>query len=173
VPWCVGGSTSATKKTHDPIITLSHSTLASGIVFVLLFSERFKKVNMKKWSWIIILAGAFASCSKHEAATDETVTSLAVNDDVYDSGWEQYANWQKTDSAGFQVYSTSKQIPAITQQVIDKATVITYSKVATSNPAYARFTEPIHLDYYFFPPDTKPLQGHFTGMMYTRGAISV
>ena len=132
-----------------------------------------KRRNLK-WSWILLMAGAFASCSKQEAEVEGTVNSLAVNDEVFDSGWEQYPNWQKSDSSGFQIYFTNRQIPAITQDVLDKATMISFSKVATSIPEYSRFTEPIHLDYYFFPPNTKPIPGHFHWYdVHTRGNVRI
>lgn len=116
---------------------------------------------MKQWFWTWMITAGLLSCSSNKAELDEIVTTLSVSDEIVATDWEQYTSWQVSDSANFDIHFTTRPLPALTQDVINRATVITYSKVTTNHIDFLRFNNPISLDYYFVPSNAKPIPGHF------------
>jgi hypothetical protein len=114
-----------------------------------------------------LMVGFFllASCEKKEAGIDTTDKALAspgqedqsLNNGFYVSGWEQYASWNHTDSAGFQIMHTTRETPALTNEVIETGVVLTYSKISLTDPDYMMFKKPVMLPFYFLPPAERPI----------------
>ena len=73
-----------------------------------------------------------SSCSKEDVLEDEAmVASLTVGENLV-TGWENGYSWQKSDSAGYFVFSHNRNLPELTSSILEKGAVL----VALKNVPY-------------------------------------
>ena len=128
-----------------------------------------KSCVMKQCITLLTAAAIFVSCSKQDLQeeslqTDKESASVALRSskaENYVSGLETYSNWTKSDQGNVTVYTLQRKSDEVTTDVTNGGLVLTYAKVATTDPLYAPFNNPKMLPFYFLPESERPLPQTF------------
>ena len=136
---------------------------------------------MKQWITLLIAAALFASCSKQDLQEDlqqNEVSPAAMNTATqpgsYVSGWEKYSNWERSEQGDVVVFTTLRKSAEVSTDVMNGGLVLTYAKVATSDPIYSSFNNPKMLPFYFLPEAERPLPKTFYFLTaVTNGNIAI
>lgn len=140
-----------------------------------------KIVCMKKWVTLLAATALIASCSKQDLQQEtanqtslRTVTMRGTQGGAYVSEWETNGDWVKTDISNNSRFTWTRKVPEISSDVLNGGVVLTYSKFASSDPAYARFANPTALPYYYLPEAERPLpQTYYFSQDVSSGEISI
>ena len=123
---------------------------------------------MKQWITLAVATAIFASCTKQDLqqetlqqekahqAQAQTAALRQAQGGAYISDWEQYSIWSKTDEGNMSKFIMMRKTPEINSGVTNGGLVLSYSKVATTDPVYARFTSPNMMPFYFLPEAERP-----------------
>jgi hypothetical protein len=119
---------------------------------------------MKQCITLLTAAAIFISCSKQDLQEeslqqDKELASAAMRSTqagTFVSGWETYSNWTKSDQGDVTVFTLQRKSEAVASNVTNGGLVLTYAKVATSDPLYAPFNNPKMLPFYFLPESERP-----------------
>ena len=138
---------------------------------------------MKQWITLVAAAAIFASCTK-ENLKEESIEQSAgrakasalrvAQDGAFVSDWEQYANWERTDEGDFSTFSINRKTPEVTSGVTNGGLVLSYGKFSSNEAAYAPFSNPKMMPFYFMPEAERPRANtHYFAHSSSNADISV
>lgn len=123
---------------------------------------------MKQWITLLTATAIFVSCSKENLNEDlqreKEPPSVAIPSSStgnYMTDWETYGNWAKSDQGNVTVFTVQRKSDEVTSSVTNGGLVLTYAKLATTNPLYVSFNNPKMLPFYFLPESERPLPQTF------------
>jgi len=118
---------------------------------------------MKKWITLLAVSAMVTACSKQELSNntlqDESQRSSAMRssqEGAYVSEWEQYNDWSKTNEGDKSRFSVVRKTPEINAGITNGGLVLTYAKVAVTDPRYASFANPTLMPFYYLPDAERP-----------------
>lgn len=119
---------------------------------------------MKQCITLLLAAAIISSCSKQDLQEENlpqqnflpTIAFRAGQEGSFVSGWEQYSDWTKTEQGNISVFTLNRKTPEVNASVVNGGLVLTYAKVATSDPLYISFTSPKMVPFYYLPESERP-----------------
>ena len=118
---------------------------------------------MKQWITLAVATALFTSCTKQDLqqekahqAQAQTAALRQAQEGAYISEWEQYTIWSKTDEGDKSKFTMRRRTPEINSGVTNGGLVLSYARIATTNPDYARFNSPNMMPFYFLPEAERP-----------------
>ncbi|RYZ28549.1 MAG: hypothetical protein EOO10_09150 [Chitinophagaceae bacterium] len=136
---------------------------------------------MKQWITLLTATAIFVSCSKQNLKEDlqqdkepASVAGPSTTTGNYITAWENYSNWAKSDQGNVTVFTVQRKSDEVTSSVTNGGLVLTYAKLATTNPLYASFNNPKMLPFYFLPESERPLpQTFYFTSSVSNGVITI
>lgn len=132
---------------------------------------------MKLWNlpFCLLLAGALASCTKdrNELTTDDGVIGIrSVDDTISYTKWESGYNWERRDSASYQVYAHDRKTAELTPAILSGGYVAIWARYLVDEEGDI-IVEPQLLPFHVLPKVGRPAFENYWYYLQQPGNVTV